>query len=200
MRRMTLPTRRRLASQTGVNACLFRLLLVVSEDTFDRRGSGRNRSFDVFRADALRGVAECGANRACAAPYPELVVDVLEVRSDSRRRDEEPAADLAVRQTLCNQGEHVELALRQGRQVRPALPPRAQAGEVRPEEREERTIAFVEVGAGPSLELEVARVAARRRQPQLQLVFAAQRPHHGQVEPALLETRARDDVADPQRL
>src|SRR5438876_6854651 len=172
MRRMTLRTRRRLASQTGVNACLFRLLLVVSEDTFDRRGRGRNRSSDVFRAGALRGPAECGANRARAAPNPELVVDVLEVRSDSRRRDEEPAADLAVRQALCNQGEHVQLALGQGRQVRPALPPRAQAGKVRPEEREERTIAFVEVRARPSLELEVARVAGRRRQPQLELALA----------------------------
>src|SRR5207247_9295554 len=164
MRRMTLRTRRRLASPTGVNACRFRLLLVVSEDTFDRRGRGRNRSSDVFRTGALRGPAECGANRARAAPHPQLVVDVLEVGSDSRRRDEEPAADLAVRQALCNQGEHVELALGQGRQARSALPPRAQAGEVRPEEREERTIAFVEVRAGPSLELEVARVAARRRQ------------------------------------
>src|SRR5919198_1186686 len=74
-----------------------------------------------------------------------------------------PAADLAVRQALCNQGEHVELAIGQGRQVRPALPPRAQAGKVRPEEREERTIAFVEVKAGPSFELEEARVAGRRR-------------------------------------
>src|SRR5213592_2501662 len=153
-----------------------------------------------FRAAALRGAAECGANRARAAAHPELVVDVLEVRSHSRRRDEEPAADLAVREALCNQGEHVELARGQGRQVRPALPPRAQAGKVRPEEREERTIAFFEVRAGPSLELEVARMAGRRRQPQLQLVLAAQRPHHGQVEPALPETGARDDVADPQRL
>src|SRR5436189_477036 len=187
MRRPTLPTRPRPALQTGVNACLFRLLLVVSEDTFDRRGRGRNRSSDVFRAGALRGPAECGANRARAAPHPELVVDVLEVRSDSRRRDEEPAADLAVRKALRNQGEYVELALGQGRQVRPALPPYAQAGKVRPEEREERTIAFVEVTARPSLELEEARVAARRREPQLQLVFAAQRPHHGQVEPALPE-------------
>src|SRR5436189_958466 len=186
MQRPTLPTRRRL-SQMGVNACLFASSRSSSKDTLDRRDLSCNRSSDVFRAGALRGAAECGANRARAAPYPELVVDVLEVRSDSRRRDEEATADLAVCQALRNQAEHVELALGQGRQVRPALPPRAQAGKVRPEEREERTIAFVEVRAGPSLELEEARVAARRREPQLQLVFAAQRPHHGQVEPALPE-------------
>src|SRR5205814_173474 len=48
-------------------------------DTFDRRGRGRNRSSDVFRAGALLRSAECGANRARAAPHPELVVDVLEV-------------------------------------------------------------------------------------------------------------------------
>src|SRR5881396_173126 len=153
-----------------------------------------------FRAAALRGAAECGAYRARAAPHPELVVDVLEVRSDSRRRDEEPAADLAVRQALGNEGEHVELALGQVREVRPALPPRAQAGKVWAEEREERTIAFVEVRAGPALELEEARVARRRRQPQLQLVLAAERPHHRYIERALAETRSRDDVADPQRL
>src|SRR5438093_8339880 len=111
-----------------------RLLSVVFKDTLDHRDLSCNRSSDVFRAGALRGAAECRANRARAAPHPELVVDVLEVRSDSRRRDEEPAADLAVRQALRNQGEHVQLALGQGRQVRPALPPRAQAGKVRAEE------------------------------------------------------------------
>src|SRR5207247_3247294 len=118
IQRPTLRTRRRLASQTGVNACLFRLLLVVSEDTFARRGRGRNRSCDVYRAGGLRGAAECEANRARAAPYPELVVDVLEVRSDSRRRDEEATADLAVCQALRNQAEHVQLTLGQGWQVR----------------------------------------------------------------------------------
>jgi hypothetical protein len=118
---------------------------------------------------------------------------VLEVSSDSRRRDEEPAADLAVRQALCNLGEHVELGLGQGRQVRPALPPRAQAGKLRPEEREERTIAFVEVRAGPSLELEEARVAGEAPAATTSARVRGQRPHYGQIEPALPKTRARDD-------
>src|SRR5262245_3200010 len=126
-----------------------------------------------FETAALRDAAECRANRARAAPHPELVVDVLEVRADSCRRDEEPAADLAVRQALRNQGKHVQLAPGQGRQVQLAIPPRAQPCKVRAEEREERMIAFVEVRAWPSHELEVARVAWGRRQPHLHLAVAA---------------------------
>ena len=90
---------------------------------------------DFARCPCLRSDAEGGANRAGAAAHSELVVDVLEMRLDSRRRDEEPATDLAIREAPRDEGEHVELALRKSGQVGSALAPRAQPGEVRPEQR-----------------------------------------------------------------
>jgi hypothetical protein len=122
---------------------------------------------------------ERGANGAGPATHPELVVDVLEVGADRGGRNEELPADLPVRQPLRNQTEDVELPLGQGGQVRPSLPARAQTREVGSEQREERTIALIEVSARRPHQLEVARMAARGRQPQLQLVLTAQRSHHG---------------------
>src|SRR5438034_2982692 len=66
-----------------------RLLSIVFRTGWIAAMSAAIGHLTYFPAGALRGAAERGANRACAGPYAELVVDVLEVRSDSRRRDEE---------------------------------------------------------------------------------------------------------------
>src|SRR6185437_14706635 len=80
-------------------------------------------------------------------PDAELFEDVLEMLAHRSRRDEQPPGDLAVRQPLRNQLEHVLLPLRQLGRPRRTLPARTQAREVGTHQPQEIDVARTEVRA-----------------------------------------------------
>src|SRR5689334_25049990 len=98
-----------------------------------------------------------------------------------QRRDEQPPGDLAIREALRDQLQHVPLPFGQLRWTRPTRPPRTQSRELRTYEPQQLEVAPAEVLAGAACKTEAAGLACRRRQPALQLVLDAEGAHDHRI-------------------